>query len=298
MTSHRHDTTRTLQRRIAPPQRDEKPYLIGITGEHAGRLFPLADCEELAMGRTEDCEIRVTLDDMVSRRHARLEGIEGGGWAVEDLDSLNGTRVNGHDVKRLILNRGDWIDIGETTSFKFDYLSDQEKAQRESGLLDGLTEAWNRKAFDTRLPELFRQASERARKLSLLMLDVDHFKAINDEFGHQAGDHALRGVAAGIRDWLERTGVEAVFCRYGGEEFALILPRCGAEALGEHAEALRAHVAALVLDLGVRRHQITASLGGATLDAGNFAEPEQLVKAADDNLYAAKNGGRNKAVCG
>lgn len=296
MNSHRHETTRTLQRRTARPQPDEAPYLIGVAGEHAGRLFCLADRQELVIGRTEDCEVRISLDDMVSRRHARLE-LAGESWRLLDLDSLNGTRVNGRDAKAAVpLRRGDWVELGEFTSFKFDYLSDQERIQRESGLIDGLTELWNRKAFDARLPELFRQAEDRSEPLSLLMVDVDHFKKINDTFGHQAGDHALQAVAATLRNWLEERAPKAAVCRYGGEEFAVLLPSCPAPSCAEVAENLRAEVAALDLHLGGQRQQVTASLGGATLTAGSHPDPPALLKSADDNLYAAKRDGRNRCV--
>jgi diguanylate cyclase (GGDEF)-like protein len=296
VNSHRHDTTRTLQRRTSRPQPDEAPYLIGVAGEHAGRLFCLAERQELVIGRTEDCEVRISLDEMVSRRHARLELI-GENWQVRDLDSLNGTRVNGRDATmRMPLRRGDWVELGEYTSFKFDYLSEQERVQRESGLVDGLTEIWNRKAFEARLPELFRQAEERKTPLSLLMVDVDHFKEVNDTFGHQAGDHALQAVAGALRNWLDERDSDAVVCRYGGEEFAVLLPGCSTEACAETAENLRTEVATLPLQLAGARHRITASLGGATLTPGSHPDPAALIKAADDNLYLAKRAGRNRCV--
>jgi diguanylate cyclase (GGDEF)-like protein len=302
VTTHRQDPTRTVKRRIVRHRPDERPYLIGIAGEHAGRIFPLGDRDETAIGRTEDCEIRLALDDMVSRRHACLRREPEGGWLLRDLDSLNGTRVNGREVADMPLRRGDWVELGESTTFKFDYLSDEEKARLQSGFVDGLTECWNRACFDERLPQLVRAAHEAGQPLSLLMVDVDHFKRINDTHGHPAGDHALRMVGETIRSAIEARAVEALACRYGGEEFAVLLPRAEAVACHDLGEALRRAIGALELQLGGQSGRVTASLGGATLAARpeqkGPATGEDLVSLADDRLLEAKRSGRDRCICG
>ena len=293
----RYDTTRAVPRRPSRPRKDERPYLIGISGEHAGRLFPLTGRRELLLGRTEDCDIRISLDDLVSRRHARLEADRGSSFTLHDLESLNGTRVNGHEIRSTTLQRGDWVEVGELSTYKFDYLSDEERAQRESGSVDALTEVWNRKHFDEQFPTLFDWAQDREQPLSILMVDVDHFKRINDNHGHQGGDHALQRLASTIQSWLEEhASVDAKLFRYGGEEFAVLAPDCSAQACRGFGEGLRTAIEKADIFFAGSRLEITVSIGAATLEGASFESPEDMFRLADENLYKAKDEGRNRFI--
>ena len=161
--------------------------------------------------------------------------------------------------------------------------------------LDGLTGVANRRHFDDTLALEWRRALRKEAPLSLLMIDIDHFKAFNDALGHQAGDDCLRAVATALQESLHRAS--DLIARYGGEEFAVLLPECGehqarllADRLRSRIECLRhAHPAATA---GV----VTISAGVATAVPTRNASPEDLVRRADEALYEAKRAGRNRVV--
>lgn len=164
---------------------------------------------------------------------------------------------------------------------------------------DALTGAVNRKGFDTELSEQFAQARAFKGCLALLMLDVDHFKQINDAHGHQVGDAALVELAHRIQSVVGESG--GTVCRYGGEEFGIIVPGADRRAAAQLAESIRLAVAAEAIDL---RHlqgaaasvQMTVSIGAAALEPSctdHLPTAQLLVHAADRALYAAKNAGRN-----
>ncbi|OCW55846.1 GGDEF domain-containing protein [Hoeflea olei] len=158
---------------------------------------------------------------------------------------------------------------------------------------DGLTGVYNRAAFDKRIEAELKGADRRKRPVSLLMVDIDHFKRINDSHGHPAGDAVLREVAALFQ---ERTRPADIVTRYGGEEFAVILPETGRAAAAALAERLRTAVEAMTVHCGDGVEiRLTVSIGCATrMPLGGL--PEALVKAADSALYEAKKTGRNKIV--
>jgi diguanylate cyclase (GGDEF)-like protein len=152
---------------------------------------------------------------------------------------------------------------------------------------DGLTGIPNHRAFRRRLDQAVAEAA-RGRRLALLFADIDHFKALNDRFGHLTGDRVLRAVAAALTEGARRSDVVA---RYGGEEFAVICADLAAAAAADLAERLRARVAAL----RGPAHPVTISIGVATWD-DRMRLPERLIAAADRALYEAKRRGRNR-VC-
>ena len=164
-----------------------------------------------------------------------------------------------------------------------------EQAERLA-TTDGLTGLVNRRTFNAQLVARLREAHRYRRQLSLLLLDVDHFKKVNDSYGHPAGDAVLRGVAAVASRQARETDLVA---RYGGEEMALVLPETDAAGARAIAERLRAAVAAAehVTEQGTLR--VTASIGIATWPGGG-PSPEDLLESADRALYRAKQGGRNR----
>jgi two-component system cell cycle response regulator len=295
-----YETTRAVARKGGvDPRSAEHPYLIGIAGEHAGRVIPLEGLRELTIGRTADCEIFIAVDDLVSRRHARVDVDEAGRAWLADLDSTNGTLLNGREVSRpALLRRGDRVFVGEATIFKFDFLSDEELDRWQSALVDALTECYNRAHFDHKLQELFELSKSRGRTLSVVMLDVDHFKSFNDQHGHQAGDFVLQQVGGIANAYLEGQPLEGSVFRYGGEEFVVLLPGCELDDARRFAEGLRATLEGKAFEFEGVPLKVTASLGVATAGPGTFETPESLVKQADDNLYRAKREGRNRVVAG
>ncbi len=162
---------------------------------------------------------------------------------------------------------------------------------------DGLTGLSNRRAYDVALRRAFAQSRRSGMPLSLLIIDVDHFKAYNDTYGHPAGDTCLRTIGNLLRMTLRRPSDLAA--RYGGEEFAAILPNTPEEGAMLLAEALRKSILGLGMEhTGTKLGAVTASVGVATMTADStISGPDELMAAADSALYAAKAGGRNRTVC-
>jgi two-component system chemotaxis family response regulator WspR len=159
--------------------------------------------------------------------------------------------------------------------------------------LDGLTGIANRRRFDQALHTEWQRASREQRPLSLIMCDVDCFKAYNDTYGHLAGDLCLKRSAAVFTEHLKRPA--DIVARYGGEEFAIILPETAAEGALQIAEACRAHIEALAIaHTGSANGVVTLSLGVATMAPTPALSAETLIERADKALYAAKQGGRNR----
>lgn len=155
---------------------------------------------------------------------------------------------------------------------------------------DALTGTLNRKAIFAELSRELARGVRLGESVSVLMLDVDHFKCVNDEEGHQGGDAVLRQLLPRVSSSLR--GYDRVG-RYGGEEFLIILGRCSLGAAEGIAERIRASVAARPFALGSRERRVTVSIGVASSEAGNWG-PEQLVRAADRALYRAKGSGRDR----
>jgi len=154
---------------------------------------------------------------------------------------------------------------------------------------DGLTGLYNRRHFDEKIAEEVSRAARYKRELSLLMADIDRFKAVNDRYGHQKGDDTLAAVAEILRTSLRGTDI---VCRYGGEEIAVLLPETSEPNAARIAELCRSKIeAGTTKSLGI---DVTVSIGVSAFAEGDT--PELLVKAADGALYKAKEGGRNRVV--
>lgn len=154
---------------------------------------------------------------------------------------------------------------------------------------DPLTLLGNRRLFDDKLAREFTIARHLRRPLSLLVLDIDHFKAYNDQYGHTQGDEAIKAVAGALRKHVRKPFIA---CRYGGEEFTVILPGTDADAAALLAERLRKTVE----DIFIGNFAITVSVGCASLSQGRFDSAEKFFDAADSALYAAKQQGRNRVI--
>jgi len=278
----------------APPRdKATKAYVIVIAGPRVGEMFKLGEAGFI--GRGDEADIRI-LDTEISRKHARFYR-EGENIWLEDQGSTNGTLVNGEPLKLRLLQDGDKIQVGTTTILKFSYHDDlDEQFQRqmyESALRDGLTMAYNKKYLSERLASEVAYALRHGSHLSLLMLDLDHFKRVNDEFGHLAGDYVLSTLSRGVHRSIRK---EDVFARYGGEEFCLLsrgIDRRGAYAF---AERMRAAVAGFKFSFEKRAIPVTISIGVASLPHAEIDSPDALVAGADKALYAAKEAGRNRVV--
>ena len=268
------------------------PCLRVMSGAQAGKLFELG--EYAVIGREVECHVHLS-DKGVSRRHARIF-LDNGALVIMDVGSRNGTWCNGERLtNQHRLEDGDRIQVGAAL-LKFSFVDamerDFQRRQYESVTRDALTGCHNRKAFDERLPAEMAFAYRHDRPVSLVMLDIDHFKRVNDTYGHLGGDAVLRMVGAILRASIR---TEDVVCRYGGEEFAVILREQGADSAWVVAERLRRAIEAASCTTANQEIHVTASLGVATWVGGD-PDGKGLVKVADQALYAAKLAGRNRVV--
>ena len=272
-----------------PGKRADQCYLVMIYGEFLGRRFEVTD-SPILIGRAAECSIQL-IDDSVSRAHCRIVKGEKG-VTIQDLESTNGTYVNDADVASRIVNDGDRIKVGRSI-FKFLSGDNIEHAYHEEiyklKTVDGLTGAYNKRHFDEELErEVFRFFRYK-RSLSMLLIDIDHFKKINDTYGHLAGDSVLAQLGSVISSNIGR---EETFCRYGGEEFALLMPEVGIKDAVQKAERLRQLIQDTIFSFDEMEIPVTVSIGvaepGPSVDV-----PEDLVQAADERLYEAKRSGRN-----
>lgn len=165
---------------------------------------------------------------------------------------------------------------------------------KQLATIDGLTNVYNHRTFQERLEEQFNLARRHKKAVSLIMLDIDHFKTFNDTYGHPIGDEVLKAVADTLKSALRDFDI---VCRYGGEEFAVILPESTMKEAGIVAERLRLSIEQHTFTKGVLNLKITISLGVSEYPTGNQANREQLIVQADKMLYVAKLSGRNQAVC-
>jgi len=275
----------------APPDRTlaaKRPCLLVLSGPEMGRTVALAS-DPVEIGRSDECAITVN-SDVVSRKHARVQPIFGL-YFVTDLDSANGTFVSGQRVSMVQLRDGDQIRVGECVLKFVENHIEVEYAQRAMNLanLDALTGVHNKRHFDEVFPREIGRAAQARMPLSLAIFDLDHFKRINDSFGHQAGDQALKNVTTTAQKVLAR---DVALCRVGGEEFAVVMPNIPGSVARAVAERLRAAIADTPFEHGGQRIPLTISVGVAELASADSAEV--LYQRADQRLYAAKQAGRNQ----
>jgi diguanylate cyclase (GGDEF)-like protein len=273
--------------------------LVLYSGAEPGQRFALPE-GTLSMGRAPDCQ--VLLDNpAISRRHAELQ-VQGAEVRLRDLGSVNGSWVNEQRLREntVLLADGDMLRLGEVVLKFF---------QRESidallhdriyrmATVDAGTEVFTRRYVMDTLAREIRRARRGGGTLSVLGIDLDHFKSVNDRWGHNAGDQVLREAAATAHATLRSTDVLG---RTGGEEFLAVLPDTGLTEARALAERVRAAIAArpVVLtqpDGREVQHAQTASIGVATLTPA-LLTLRDLLGAADARLYEAKHAGRNRVA--
>jgi diguanylate cyclase (GGDEF)-like protein len=187
---------------------------------------------------------------------------------------------------------------GETVSQAIQRVMSFAVIERQARL-DGLTGLANRRTFDAQLRhEISGVKNGVQSECSLLLLDLDRFKSINDEYGHQAGDEVLRSVSRLLRDQAAqiRSSDRVLLARYGGEELAVLLPGVGVHGARRIAEDIRRAVGELSIDFAGTEIRVTVSVGVATWPL-HAQTVEALVAAADGALYQAKAQGRNRVIC-
>jgi two-component system cell cycle response regulator len=241
--------------------------LVVFYGQNIGRRYFL-NLPELIIGRSDAAAIQVD-QESVSRQHVRVERTE--------------------------LRDGDLLGIGQTI-FKYLSGSNIENKYHEEiyklSTIDGLTETYNKRYFLNTLERELNRAYRYDRGLSLALFDIDHFKKINDSYGHLAGDQVLRELAALVNQNIRR---QDILARYGGEEFAIILPEIDTPGSVMVCEKLRVLTDAHPFKFGKDSIHVTISCGiiAYTAPLGAIGN-EAFIAEADAKLYAAKSGGRNQ----
>jgi diguanylate cyclase (GGDEF)-like protein len=273
-----------------PQKEADACYLVMIYGEFLGRRFSITN-EPFVVGRSAESSIQLA-DDCISRLHCRVIS-KTGGAVITDLDSTNGTYVNGTAVASRPLKDGDRVKVGRSI-FKFLSGDNIEHAYHEEiyrlKTTDGLTGAFNKRFFLEELEREVYRFMRYGRPLSLLMLDIDHFKRVNDDYGHLAGDRVLSQLGTLLSTNIGR---EDVFCRYGGEEFTVLMPEKEFTEAMDLAERLRKLVSEAHFDFDGIDLPVTISVGGALANS-SMKSHDDLVALADARLYEAKNNGRNR----
>jgi diguanylate cyclase (GGDEF)-like protein len=271
------------------------PYLVIFIGQDSGKRYKLRP-GSMTIGRSSKADINIE-DDWASRIHCAIYWLDDI-FEVEDRGSTNGTYVNTHKISRIQVPPGVPIQVGHSLlkiEFKEDAELELEKNLHRSASIDGLTGIFNRQHFMKRAAEELAFARRHQCLLGVIMIDIDHFKLVNDTYGHQMGDFVLNQFAS-IINASKRP--EDVFARYGGEEF-IILPRgeLSREGMRLHCERLRQIIESAEFAFGDTRVRITISLGFhlamVPIDDREASFDDWIAKA-DDALYRAKDLGRNR----
>ena len=283
----------TVVSRVSEKPVAKEACLVVIYGMDLGKKFNLNQ-SALTIGRSSKSDVQVD-QESVSRSHAKIINT-GKTIILRDLGSTNGTYVNDELIDEYVMRDGDFIKIGRTI-FKFLSGNNIENAYHEEiyrlTTVDGLTQIYNKRYFLETLEREISRAHRYHRDLSLIMFDIDFFKKINDTYGHLAGDYVLKQLASVIKARIRR---EDIMARYGGEEFAIILPEIGVSNALTFAEKIRKLVEKTGFKFEDQSIPVTISIGVAAIGQG-IQTALEFIKLADDKLYQAKVGGRNR-VCG
>ena len=267
---------------------------IHPTGPGLGKRTPVA-AVAVVIGRDAACTLSNT-HGSVSRRHARLERRPDGTYQATDLDSTNGTFVNNTRVRTGTVKDGDYLRVGECL-YRFLAGGNIEAEYHEEihrlSIMDPLTGVHNRRSLNEFLDREVERARRHGRPLSVVLFDIDHFKRINDQYGHTAGDFTLRDVAARVKGLTRQ---DELLARYGGEEFALVLPETGLDRALVTAERVRRAIAAAPYEYEGRTFLVTVSGGVGVLPPGGTTTALDVLRRADDCLYEAKRAGRNRVA--
>ncbi len=290
------DFDKTVIKRYVKTAAERQQILTIIDGLPAdlGKIIELNKASML-IGRGEDADIRLE-DFKVSQQHALLKLIktkkESAAFQISDYGSTNGVFLNGEKIKRRRLRNGDLIEIGDTV-FRFSEAGSVEKKIHQQILAltyrDELTGIFNRRFLIIQLQNQFNFYQRYQRPFSLIMIDIDYFKQLNDIFGHLAADLYLKHFTANIKNLLRSSDI---FGRFGGEEFLLILPETGISGAETLAQRIVAETEAMILKAEGKLIKTTVSCG-ITAARETDQNLQQILQRVDSALYQAKESGRN-----
>jgi two-component system, cell cycle response regulator len=268
--------------------------LLCVGGELNGTIFDLEPGDS-SCGRNPDCTIPLEFQG-ISRKHFKVNVSEDSQvCAVSDLGSSNGTFVNNKKIEGEVqLTKGDMIKIG-SFALKFLPKGDPERLtydqlQHEANT-DGLTSCYNKRYFNNRIELEVKKCKVTGKPLCLIVFDLDHFKKLNDTYGHDAGDYVLKEKARILREKGIRDG--DIFARYGGEEFTVLLPETNLKDGFAIAERMRKLVEQHNFVYEGQKLPVSASIGIADYRQGVNTGTD-LFKRADSAVFVSKDGGRNQ----
>jgi len=270
--------------------------LVVVWGIGIGNKI-LLNKNEMTIGRARDVDLRLA-EAGVSRRHAVIQRRGELEFLLIDTDSTNGTLINSDRIKEAVLKDQDLITIGDNR-LKFIAADSPEQPYYEElyrqAQMDKALQVYNKHYFLTKLDEEMMRCKRYGLPLSLILLDADHFKRLNDTYGHLAGDAALIQLAEIIKKRIRDTDV---LCRYGGEEFTIIMPQTHQQQAYVSAEHIRILVAKTPVNHDNTVIDMTISLGisSYTGHEKQACTRELLIAQADKALYEAKHSGRNKVM--
>lgn len=277
---------------------DDCPGLLFLSGPRAGRCARMTPGRWI-VGRSLDADIPFP-HESVSRQHCELHVSADGTTSIRDLGSLNGTQVNGTPVgshASVELQEGDQVRLSASAHLKFVRQSHREAELHEdlyrAAVHDPLTGLLNRRALDARLNQDFAYAQRHGPELVLAIIDLDHFKRVNDTWGHEAGDLVLKATAARIREQVRQ---EDLVARFGGEEFVLAMRGAQPQEAIALTERIRRRVALAPVRVPGGRVPVTLSAGVAHAGEPGIESASDILALADRRLYAAKRRGRNQVV--
>jgi diguanylate cyclase (GGDEF)-like protein len=287
---HQHDTQQIEQRPEALPSIEDS-FLVIIDGPRLGRCVRLKEAA-LVIGRSPEAGFTIE-HPSVSRLHCSVQ-LDAPGASVRDLDSKNGTHVNGTRVRGAELRDGDLLKVGEVL---LKFVAGGAEARYHEALygmanLDSLTQLHNRRAFREALDLAVARAGEHALPPAVAIIDLDYFKQVNDQLGHDAGDAVLRRLSTILRRALRPGDVAG---RLGGDEFAVLLGAIEPAEAAEWCEELRVAIRDQGLEDSRMAQPLSISVGLATWEPAT-GDAHELMRRADMALLRAKGAGRNR-VC-
>ena len=261
-----------------------------------GKVFTLNQ-DRILIGRDKDNDI-ILDDPKISKVHSEINPIFSDVLEqiiIKDLDSTNGTYVNGILIKQNILKSGDKIEIGETV-LRFSYNDEVEERYHAKlftfASTDSLTGMYNKRFILNELETQIKIVKRSQRLFSIVMLDIDDFKVINDSYGHLAGDEYLKRIASIISRSLREQDTAS---RFGGEEFLLLLPETMIEGACKLAERIRQKIEKMELDF--QGHSIKSTISaGVTQYGPEISDAESFIRSVDIALYRSKNEGKNRVM--
>jgi len=277
--------------------KEQPGCLILIRGTPQGHRFFITS-DEMTIGRDPSADIMIG-DPSISRKHAKVKRVDGA-VTLEDLGSSNGTSINGKKLeagKVVTLAKEDLIKLGNSI---VKYLPAGEIEiifygnLNQAANTDPMTKCFNKGYFLEAIEAEVKRAKALLTPLTLIFFDLDHFKKVNDTYGHEGGDFVLKEFTnlvrtAGVLDSKD------LFARYGGEEFCLLMPSVTLEEAAKKAETIRGKVQLHVFNYEGKRIPVTTSLGVSELRS-DMETATDLIKSADKALYESKEGGRNRVT--